>query len=244
MYQERGALTFFDSSNLEDDFLVDVSILTKNIQKICKTTRVLAKNFGIDEIKEVKEEQHYNEFKNFADNFWTEKKEKIDGGKGDTLTTEEAKPYEGDIPPELDAILNPVSNAKKESLSSLTYNMTLLNYSGVLDADSEFISQMSKVLLPIIILSGVISIVMLYTSFKMTHLERIKEFGMLSSIGMSKKQRKSIIRKEAFLLGTLGIACGIIIRTCYFIFIYVCDRYFTCKLYRGYFTWRFETYSR
>lgn len=52
---------------------------------------------------------------------------------------------------------------------------------------------------------------MLYSSFKITCEERIKELGVLTSIGCSKKQKNSIIRKEAIILGTIGIIIGIIL---------------------------------
>lgn len=55
------------------------------------------------------------------------------------------------------------------------------------------------------------SVAVIYTTFKMTYSERIKEFGMLSSIGMNKKQRKAIINKESFILGGMGIALGFLI---------------------------------
>ena len=55
------------------------------------------------------------------------------------------------------------------------------------------------------------SVAVIYTTFKMTYSERIKEFGMLSSIGMSKRQRKKVINKEAFILGCIGIVIGFLI---------------------------------
>jgi len=57
----------------------------------------------------------------------------------------------------------------------------------------------------------VASIAVIYTTFKMTYSERIKEFGMLSSIGMNRKQRKSITNKESFILGGIGILLGFLI---------------------------------
>ena len=56
----------------------------------------------------------------------------------------------------------------------------------------------------------IVSIVVIYTTFKISYFERIKEFGMLTSIGMSKKQKNKMLKKEAIILGLIGIPIGIL----------------------------------
>lgn len=62
-----------------------------------------------------------------------------------------------------------------------------------------------------ILIVAISGIVVIYTSFKITFSERIKESGMLSSIGMDKSQRKDMIRKEANIVGFIGIPLGILL---------------------------------
>lgn len=45
----------------------------------------------------------------------------------------------------------------------------------------------------------------------MTYEERMKEFGILSSMGMSKKQRKNLLIKESIILATVSLIIGIIL---------------------------------
>jgi len=43
LYAELGGITYLEEKNLKNDELVDITLLTNNIQKICKTTENLAK---------------------------------------------------------------------------------------------------------------------------------------------------------------------------------------------------------
>lgn len=52
---------------------------------------------------------------------------------------------------------------------------------------------------------------MLYISFKITYEERVKEFGVLASLGMNKAQRKNMLIREAIIIGTFGIIIGTVI---------------------------------
>lgn len=95
-----------------------------------------------------------------------------------------------------------ISNSENNE-PSLQFNTELLNYAGVLEIDTEFMKSAIVIGVTIILIIMFVSIVMLYTAFKMTYSERLKELGMLSSIGMDKKQKKTIIRKEAIILGII-----------------------------------------
>lgn len=53
--------------------------------------------------------------------------------------------------------------------------------------------------------------ILIITSFTITYRERIREFEMLSSLGMSKSQRRKMCLKEGTIIGTIGIIIGIIV---------------------------------
>lgn len=102
-----------------------------------------------------------------------------------------------------------ISNSK-DTEPSIQYNVELLNYAGVLEVSTEFTKSIVSIVAVIMLIVSLVSITMLYTTYKMTYSERIREFGMLRSIGMDKKQIKLMIRKEVVLIGIVGIALGIV----------------------------------
>lgn len=89
-----------------------------------------------------------------------------------------------------------------------TVNSHLLNIEGVNLADGTMV-----VLL--IIAAFVIAIIMLTSifviknSFSISATERIKEFGILKSLGATTKQIKSLIMLEGYILGSVGIILGV-----------------------------------
>ena len=230
---ELGGITYLEDKNLRNEELVNITLLTNNIQKIYKTTEKLAKKLEIDEIKEIKETRENFILNEFIGNFNIIKKtDKIKLEKNKEPVIQEAEPAEKEIEglPEIQEKLNPKSNKEKEAPSVLKYNTTLLNYAGVLDADTEFITKILKIGIPIILLIMIVSAVMLYTSFKITYSSRIKEFGMLSSLGMNKKQRNKIIRKESIILGLIRYCNRNNHRNCSFILFNKNNRYNARKL--------------
>lgn len=111
----------------------------------------------------------------------------------------------------LNNILNGTPTKKTTSTPSIKYNTELLDYCCILEQGSGF----ARLLLIVggigIFIVAIASIIVIYTSFKMTYSERIKEFGMLSSIGMSKSQRRKMLIKEANLISIFSIPIGIIL---------------------------------
>lgn len=67
----------------------------------------------------------------------------------------------------------------------------------------------------IIIIISVTSVFCIKNSFNISITEKIKQYGMLASVGATSKQIKKNVHYEAFLLGLvgipLGVACGIIV---------------------------------
>ena len=104
-----------------------------------------------------------------------------------------------------------VTDDKDEKSTTIEYNKELLNYECVIEADTEFIKTLLVISIASIIIIMLVSIIVIYTSFKMSCTERMNEYGMLASIGMNAKQRKNIIRKESLILGGISIPVGIII---------------------------------
>ena len=97
--------------------------------------------------------------------------------------------------------LNEGISNNEDNKPVLEYNTELLNYVGILKVDTEFMITSVIVVGTLIIVVMFVSSVMIYTAFKITYSERTREFGMLSSIGMNTKQRKSIIKLETKILG-------------------------------------------
>ena len=71
---------------------------------------------------------------------------------------------------------------------------------------------MKSMIMMIIIMLSLVSIgciVVIYNSFAISVMERKKEFGLLSSIGATKKQLSYTVFFEALIEGIIGIILGI-----------------------------------
>lgn len=100
-------------------------------------------------------------------------------------------------------------NGDVEKVYQIDYHDSLLAYMGISD-NIGFNGMLYSVcgILIIVIIIG--SVLVIYNSFAISVSERKKQFGMLSSIGATKKQiRKSVIQ-EGSILGIIGIPIGII----------------------------------
>ncbi|MBP3461874.1 MAG: ABC transporter permease [Bacilli bacterium] len=90
------------------------------------------------------------------------------------------------------------------------YNSELLRWSLVASTDDmrKTLLSLLSIVIGIIVIS---SIFVIRNSFAISTTEKMKQFGMLSSIGATKKQiRKSVIY-EGFILGIIGIPLGILL---------------------------------
>lgn len=108
-------------------------------------------------------------------------------------------------------IFTGIIKEENEELVIFEYNEDVLNYVGISRENREFTNRLNIIKVASVAVIMVISIAVIQTSFKMSYEERLKEYGMLSSIGMNKEQISKIIEKEAFGLGTIGILIGYII---------------------------------
>lgn len=92
---------------------------------------------------------------------------------------------------------------------NIIYNSTLLALYG----ESTYSNVMSTMISMIIIMLSLVSIgciIVIYNSFAISVMERKKEFGLLSSIGTTKKQLSHMVFYEALIVGIIGIILGII----------------------------------
>ena len=92
--------------------------------------------------------------------------------------------------------------------SSINYNSTLLALYG----ESTYGNIMSSMVMMIVIMLSLVSIgcaIVIYNSFAISVMERKKEFGLLSSIGSTRRQLSYTVFFEALVVGTIGIILGI-----------------------------------
>lgn len=65
------------------------------------------------------------------------------------------------------------------------------------------------IILTLIIVLG--SVILIYNSFSISVSERTRQFGMLKSVGATKKQIRSVVLSEALLLSAAGIVSGLVL---------------------------------
>ncbi len=88
-------------------------------------------------------------------------------------------------------------------------NSELLRWSGVLRDNNTLgmLYSLAGIVIAIIIVS---SVFVIRNSFQISITEKIKQYGVLSSIGATKKQIKNNVLFEGFILGAIGIPLGIL----------------------------------
>ena len=92
--------------------------------------------------------------------------------------------------------------------NAISYNSRLLALYG----ESTYGNIMKSMITMIVIMLSLVSIgciVVIYNSFAISVMERKKEFGLLSSIGATKRQLSYTVFFEALIEGTIGIILGI-----------------------------------
>lgn len=90
------------------------------------------------------------------------------------------------------------------------YNNTLLGMQtgDYIDETAKMVYSVAVIIILVIVLTSVYCI---RNSFDISITEKIKQYGILSSIGATKKQIRKIVFHEAFILGIISIPIGIII---------------------------------
>jgi len=100
--------------------------------------------------------------------------------------------------------------AKQQGLEgSLDFNNELLRYYGLLNDDTVLqIIYIFALVMVVIIMVAAVSLI--YNAFAISVSERIKQLGMLASVGATKRQKKQNVYFEGFLVGIVGIPLGIL----------------------------------
>lgn len=106
------------------------------------------------------------------------------------------------------SVLN-LYQTEEEKENGISYNNSLLMYEGV-NGGEGFNTMILSVCGILILVIAIGSIIVIYNSFAISVSERKKQFGMLASIGATKKQIKKMVLFEGLMVGTIGIPLGIL----------------------------------
>lgn len=100
-------------------------------------------------------------------------------------------------------------NALGNKTYNIKYNEYVLAFKGVNSTNgfNEMLYSVCGILITVIMVG---SILVIYNSFAISVSERKKQFGMLASIGATKKQIKKSVIYEGAILGSIGIPIGIL----------------------------------
>ncbi|MBQ2825322.1 MAG: ABC transporter permease [Clostridia bacterium] len=124
--------------------------------------------------------------------------------KADENMTEDAQL---DVYYKMDKAREVYSFAEETELET-TYNRDVLMYSGVsrYDTFSQVLVSLAAILIALIMFG---SVALIYNAFSISVSERTKQFGLLSSIGATKKQLRRMVLFEALAVSTIGIPLGV-----------------------------------
>lgn len=100
-------------------------------------------------------------------------------------------------------------NAIGQKSYQLKYNTYVLAYKGI-NRTAGFQGMLYSVCGTLIVVIMIGSILVIYNSFAISVSERKKQFGMLSSVGATKKQIQKSVLYEGAILGSIGIPLGIL----------------------------------
>ena len=106
---------------------------------------------------------------------------------------------------------NAADIAMKLGLSeeNLEFNNEVLSYYGVSQYDSfNIMIESLAMILILIIMVGSVSLI--YNSFAISITERSKQFGMLSSVGATKQQKRNAVFYEGAVIGSIAIPLGVL----------------------------------
>ena len=108
---------------------------------------------------------------------------------------------------QIDDFIN-INNSKVFEKYSINTNVIMWE---VFELSDQFVSLLYKVLAVVIFIIMVTSIFSIRNSFAISTTEKLKTYGMLSSVGATKKQILKMVLFEGFVVGFIGIALGVIL---------------------------------
>lgn len=97
-----------------------------------------------------------------------------------------------------------------DETTEYSYHTELLSYLGV-SQNENIKSLITGVAVALLLIIAVGAISLIYNTFAISVFERTKEIGLLSSVGAAKRDIRTMVYSEAFLLGTLAIPFGIVL---------------------------------
>lgn len=102
-----------------------------------------------------------------------------------------------------------LSDQEEEGMVSYQVHRSLLRYQGKSTSNgyNTVLYSMGAILMAIIVIG---SISLIYNAFSISVSERVRQFGLLKSIGATKKQMRQSVLFEAFVLSLAGIPLGIV----------------------------------
>lgn len=101
-----------------------------------------------------------------------------------------------------------IGEALKLSKYDISYNNNLLYYYGTSESGNFALAVAGMMSIALALLS-MGCIIVIYNSFAISTMERKKQFGLLSSIGATKRQIRNTVFFEALIVGSIGIVIGI-----------------------------------
>ncbi|MFJ3387714.1 ABC transporter permease [Lysinibacillus sp. NPDC086135] len=102
-------------------------------------------------------------------------------------------------------------NEVLDELNSITEdNNIAINTDLIRALKPESDQSILAILVVVISIVVIMTIVVIYNTFQISVVERMKQFGLLRSIGATRKQIRQIVMKEAFVLAVIAIPIGII----------------------------------
>lgn len=93
--------------------------------------------------------------------------------------------------------------------NEMEYNYDLLRFIGASDEQSFNVVLFSLIGILIVIIMAA-SILLIYNAFSISVSERTRQFGLLSSVGATKRQMKQSVLYEALVLSAIGIPLGVL----------------------------------
>ena len=152
----QGLITYLDEKLINQDTIVSVRVLSNNVQKICKTCDNLVETLNLEKIPNKNNENT------------------------EIMQSEFYQEFQNMIKEEFGRDIN--EQSIDNSNEKVRYNTELLSYEMVTDVDDTFRNIVLVIGGGFTLIISIVAILVIYTSFKMTYSERIRELGMLSSI--------------------------------------------------------------
>ncbi|MEB2282695.1 FtsX-like permease family protein [Lysinibacillus xylanilyticus] len=102
-------------------------------------------------------------------------------------------------------------NEVLDELNSITEdNNIAINTDLIRALKPESDQSILAILVVVVSIVVIMTIIVIYNTFQISVVERMKQFGLLRSIGATRKQIRQIVMKEAFVLAVIAIPIGII----------------------------------